>query len=682
MNAKVGSLNVDLTLETARFEQGTKRAQQNLKTLETNMRGLGKTSDSMRMGMQQLGFQLNDVATQFASGTKASMIFAQQSGQVIQAIQMMSGGTSRFAAFMSGPWGIALSVGAIALGTLISKFFEADDALEKVKFSTGALGDAQGILGNVMDLTTGKINTQNKALIALAQAQIVVARVEAQTRAASAKRELTDISAPRREFSGGLGGGLNFGPRTTLDLDQRIVKQVLSGVTDSKTAIQNLERFRSSGRINGADFARAVQAIANLGVETANIGVFDEADKLLNGQGGRGLLKPGKADKAKKDSGPSASEIQNRFNDKLTSLTQQTLSARQSIATSAEEQAELELRSVEWARIQTKREIDTDKDFNEAQKADLKAQLENLAQAEREKVARDLAKRQEEAAANLASQQASAARDRLQYLATLAETDADRQRIALELLDLDERERRLALERIRDSETRSDADRALARRALGDLDANAGLNRAAVMRGTETRAQSYARSLSQTPGQINEAIDGIKMAGLDSLNDGLAQAIAGTAKLGDVFKSVAQQIIADLVRIAIRQTIVSSLANSLGLGGSVPGLGGVDYAGLTNMANTIKVPGFASGTSFAPGGLSLVGEHGPELVNLPRGSKVHSNSQTRGMMGGKNVFDLRGAVVTSDLLAQMDAIASNRADFAVIRNNSRQTRRSQRSLAR
>ena len=42
---------------------------------------------------------------------------------------------------------------------------------------------------------------------------------------------------------------------------------------------------------------------------------------------------------------------------------------------------------------------------------------------------------------------------------------------------------------------------------------------------------------------------------------------------------------------------------------------------------------FAEGTSFAPGGLSLVGERGPELVNLPRGSQVFTNEESRGMMG-------------------------------------------------
>jgi hypothetical protein len=41
---------------------------------------------------------------------------------------------------------------------------------------------------------------------------------------------------------------------------------------------------------------------------------------------------------------------------------------------------------------------------------------------------------------------------------------------------------------------------------------------------------------------------------------------------------------------------------------------------------------FASGTSFAPGGLALVGEEGPELVQLPRGSRVHSAPETRSLL--------------------------------------------------
>lgn len=55
---------------------------------------------------------------------------------------------------------------------------------------------------------------------------------------------------------------------------------------------------------------------------------------------------------------------------------------------------------------------------------------------------------------------------------------------------------------------------------------------------------------------------------------------------------------------------------------------------------------FASGTTYAPGGLSLVGERGPELVDIPRGSRVYTNDETRTMLGGVtvtgNTFIIRG----------------------------------------
>ena len=49
-------------------------------------------------------------------------------------------------------------------------------------------------------------------------------------------------------------------------------------------------------------------------------------------------------------------------------------------------------------------------------------------------------------------------------------------------------------------------------------------------------------------------------------------------------------------------------------------------------APKVKIPRFASGTNFAPGGTAWVGERGPELVNLPRGSQVYTNSQSRQML--------------------------------------------------
>jgi tape measure domain-containing protein len=50
---------------------------------------------------------------------------------------------------------------------------------------------------------------------------------------------------------------------------------------------------------------------------------------------------------------------------------------------------------------------------------------------------------------------------------------------------------------------------------------------------------------------------------------------------------------------------------------------------------SIGIDWYAMGTNFAPGGLAMVGERGPELVNLPRGSKVNTANQTRNILNNQ-----------------------------------------------
>lgn len=67
---------------------------------------------------------------------------------------------------------------------------------------------------------------------------------------------------------------------------------------------------------------------------------------------------------------------------------------------------------------------------------------------------------------------------------------------------------------------------------------------------------------------------------------------------------------------------------ALGGGGGLGGLLGSLFGGpkmVFGAAGGLGVPTFATGTNSAPGGLALVGERGPELVNLPRGSQVIPN---------------------------------------------------------
>jgi hypothetical protein len=123
----------------------------------------------------------------------------------------------------------------------------------------------------------------------------------------------------------------------------------------------------------------------------------------------------------------------------------------------------------------------------------------------------------------------------------------------------------------------------------------------AAFNSLEASAPSSVLDRLKTIGeQANEAMRNVAQDGIRSLADGLTAVVTGTAKLGDVFKQVAQQIITDLIRIQIQQMLMS-LATSAGI--PLPGLSGAR----------------AMGGPVLAGGAYLVGERGPEVF-MPRGS--------------------------------------------------------------
>lgn len=677
MATVLGSLLVQLGMESAEFDRGINRAQQNMakasRQFQVSGQQIQRSAGNVQQGMQQLSFQLNDIATQWASGTRPMQIFAQQSGQVVQAIALMSNGAKGFGAFMAGPWGMAITAGVVVLGGLISKLGEAENALDDVKFASSAVGDAQGILGNVMDMTTGKINTQSKALIALANAQLLVARVQAQTRAAEARRGVTNIQNRPLSIGGGFGGGLS-GVRRPQDARDFISREVLAGRMDGKTAVDRLENLRRIGRLSDTEFAEAASSIANLGVETENLKVFDEAEALLNGTGGSSLLKPGKDKKSgggKK--GKDAAAIEKQFNDERASLMQQYNSALGSMAMSAEEAAEYEMRNVELTRLRALANISANKDYSEDQKKVLRDLQEQATEREREKIEREKARRIEDEANQAKQQEYQETRAALQSRMALANTEQERQDIALQLLALDQEYQRQALQRVIASETRTDAEKALAQQALDALERGALREQGVTMRQTETTAQRYMRDLQKTPGQINEAIDQIKINGLERLNDELVDAIINFKSIGDVASSVFKQILAELLRLQIQQSLIQPLASALGLGGGLGGggflggifgggglsgagafpVGGLGDAGLS--ASIGFIPGFATGTNFAPGGLAWVGERGRELINLPRGSQVIPNNDISKLAANNNNISIGAINVSGEGMTERQA---------------------------
>jgi TP901 family phage tail tape measure protein len=65
-----------------------------------------------------------------------------------------------------------------------------------------------------------------------------------------------------------------------------------------------------------------------------------------------------------------------------------------------------------------------------------------------------------------------------------------------------------------------------------------------------------------------------------------------------------------------------------------------------------QLPGFAEGTSNYPGGWGIVGEEGPELVKLPRGSEILPADASAAMGGGVTVYANVNGKVDVEELAQ------------------------------
>lgn len=85
--------------------------------------------------------------------------------------------------------------------------------------------------------------------------------------------------------------------------------------------------------------------------------------------------------------------------------------------------------------------------------------------------------------------------------------------------------------------------------------------------------------------------------------------------------------------------LVAVIAVLIGKGGELTSaMGSITSAttGTMRSANS-TVPRYATGTRNARGGMALVGENGPELVNLRGGEHIYTNGQTRSLLGGDSI---------------------------------------------
>jgi len=158
-----------------------------------------------------------------------------------------------------------------------------------------------------------------------------------------------------------------------------------------------------------------------------------------------------------------------------------------------------------------------------------------------------------------------------------------------------------------------------------------------------------AQALSQEATDIAKSVATQAFVGI---GEAIGNAITGS-DIGEAFNSIFKLLGTGLKQLGvfviaqskllaqIKATIAKAPALAIPLGLALVALGTVIQNAIVK-----KTPGFATGVRGFDGGLALVGERGPELVRLPKGSDVIPNGQIGGFGGGIDInidWILRGA---------------------------------------
>ncbi len=173
--------------------------------------------------------------------------------------------------------------------------------------------------------------------------------------------------------------------------------------------------------------------------------------------------------------------------------------------------------------------------------------------------------------------------------------------------------------------------------ALSDV-TNATLgNKAALDRVNQATARYQA---------ANQGSAGASLAA-KAATDFLSQSISGVRSNVNAYRRGLNETNEALGKIGGRKVVAEIRVD--GLGGALAGLGalGSRLDAIARKSGKVKAGNNARGTDYWRGGLTWVGEQGPELINLQRGAQVHTASQSRRIANMKPRSRGRGGVNVS-----------------------------------
>jgi len=175
-----------------------------------------------------------------------------------------------------------------------------------------------------------------------------------------------------------------------------------------------------------------------------------------------------------------------------------------------------------------------------------------------------------------------------------------------------------------------------------------------AIRESVIEVKSPLKDFADSMPTLNQAMESVVVGGMTALEDSLVGLVNGTMSAKEAFRSMANSIINDLIRMAIQQQITAPLAQMFGLQAAAP---------------SVPLTGKAIGGSVQAGQSYMVGERGAELFVPNQSGSIVSNNQLGGGGGTTIVQNINVTTgvqqtVRAEIMTLMPQIA-NAAKSAV-----------------
>lgn len=375
-----------------------------------------------------------------------------------------------------------------------------------------------------------------------------------------------------------------------------------------------------------------------------------------------------KGPKGRKAPADRSDELLAQMDKEILQATQNILQAKLSLAGTSDEHLQIAVQLVEIERTVRLAAIDEELAKARREKAEGKITAAALEEAEHKGailkgeadieaqvklqaiIERELTQHDHDLVA-LADQQLKFRIEALQTADQLATTQGDHRRIQLAILDAEIEQERLQLESnkrdaIRNGAKQEEID--LIQAEIDHLKNKREESAKVIGKATQSPLQAYFDSIPEGAKEIGEALENYAVKGIQDFNDQLVDAILHAKSLKDVFHSVAESILADLLKLAIQEAELAIFKSIFG-GTTTPGFAG----GGSILVGGGSPPGFATGGAITVGGRSgtdknLLSLNGLPIARVSYGERINIANDDTPMGGGGTVEltmhnDFRGA---------------------------------------